>query len=202
MARRYLYVDRPTKGALKISPMYLSRLLCIHRNNTITELLSSILSSLELIRWPYGRARIDREWRKGVIAANWPDHFSSGATRGSFRLLRETIRSRKGARILRNAYEWLCKTFGSRQVRPVLIATTDFETSQFAARFCDMEAKESRETFEGERWILMNYLTCLCELPVFANEKFWCVLNSGKHRYQKKDLETTEKHVKMKIRIC
>lgn len=118
--------DRPTKKVLKISPMYLSRLLCIHRNNTITELLSSIPSSLELIRWPYGRARyerINREWRKGVIAANWPDHFPSGATRGSFCLLRETIRSRKGARILRNAYEWLCKTFGSRQVRPVLIAT-------------------------------------------------------------------------------
>jgi len=83
-------------------------------NNTIIELFSSILSSLELIRRPYGRARnerIDREWRKGVIAANWPDHFPSGATRGSFaRCERRSDRGKERASC--ETHEWLCKTFG------------------------------------------------------------------------------------------
>lgn len=143
--------------------MYLSRWLCILGNNAIIEPLSSILSSLELIRWPYGCARINREWRKGVIA-NWPDHFPSGATRGSFCLPRETIAesSAHPAKRIRMVMQDM------RQVRPVLIAIEppgDFETSQFG-RFCDIGGKRITNERHSKARIFMNYLTYL---SIFAN---------------------------------
>lgn len=55
-------------------------------------------------------AGINREWRKGVIGGELA--VSLSVWRNERISPRETIRSRKGARILRNACEWLCKTFG------------------------------------------------------------------------------------------
>jgi len=148
--------------------LHLLYLLCTFCNNTIVKLFSSILSSLKLIRWPYGCARnerINREWRKGVIVCtNWPDHFPSGATRRSFACCeRRSDRGKERASCETHTNDYVRRS--ARQVRPVLIAIAqqpnDFETNRFGRpvlRFWRQKNNE-REVYKGEGRNLITYLT-------------------------------------------
>lgn len=117
-------------------------------NNTILKLSFSIkfrINSLAI----WLRKRINREWRKGIIAANWPDHFPSGATRRSIRRERRSDRGKERASCETHTNGYA--RHSARQVRPVLIAIEHLaKTSRFGQQVV-LEAKSSeREAFKKE----------------------------------------------------